>query len=162
MAVKTQGTELYFIDPVDDSVVKVGCPTGITGLSASRDQIETTCLDSDAREYVAGMANPGSGTININFDPADPSHVRLHELFRTGTTVEWAIGLADFEPPPPAAGPQPTGVSSAGEFILPTTRTWIVFEGYVSDYPFDISGNAVVTNGIAVQISGFPEVVPAA
>lgn len=161
-SVKTQGTELFFIDPEDDSIVKVGCPTSITGLTAARDQIEVTCLDSAAREYVAGMPTPGTANFGINFDPSDPSHIRLHELYRDGTTLEWALGLGDYTPPPPAAGPQPTGVSSGGQFILPATRTWITFTGYLSDFPFDLSLNAVVTNAVAIQVSDFPVVVPKA
>ncbi len=34
------------------------CPTGITGLGGSRDQIETTCLnDTDDKTYVSVKAN---------------------------------------------------------------------------------------------------------
>jgi len=44
MSVKTQGTELYFVSSA--AVLKLTCPTGITGLGGARDQIETTCLDN--------------------------------------------------------------------------------------------------------------------
>jgi hypothetical protein len=69
MAVKTQGTDLYFVDPYDNSVTKVGCVTSITGINAARDQIEVTCLDSAARLYEAGLGAPGAATFGINFDP---------------------------------------------------------------------------------------------
>ena len=32
---RTAGTELYFLDPDDCSVVQVGCPTSITGLDST-------------------------------------------------------------------------------------------------------------------------------
>lgn len=161
MAVRTQGTELFLIDPDDNSVLKVGCVTTITGLTAARDQIETTCLDSAARTYEAGMATPGTASFGVNFDPADESHVRLHELYRLGTKVNWALGWSDFTPPPPSSGPNPTS-DSAGEFDLPNGRTWITFNGYISDLPFDFALNTVVTSNISVQVSDFPTLVPKA
>jgi len=147
MAVKTQGSQLYFIDPDDFSVVLVGCVTTITGLTAGRDQIETTCLDSDAREYVAGMATPGAAQFTINSDPDDSSHIRLHELYVEGTTLDWALGWSD-------GTAAPTSDSTA--FTLPSTRSWITFEGYLSDFPFDFALNSVVTSNISIQVSGFP------
>ena len=152
MAVKTQGTELYFIDPDGAVVTEVGCVTSITGLTAARDQIETTCLDSLARTYEPGMPTPGAAQFTINADPDDTSHVRLHELYRAGTSLDWAIGWGDgFEIPP-------TGDSSG--FTLPTTRTWITFEGYVADFPFDFALNTVVTSNLSIQVSDFPVWVP--
>jgi tail tube protein len=159
MAIRTQGTQLYFIDPEDDSVVTIGCVTTITGLTAARDQIETTCLDSAARTYEAGMATPGAASFGINFDTSDASHIRLHELYRTGTIIEFALGWSDFTPPPPAAGPAPT-VDSNGGFSLPTGRSWITFDGYISDLPFDFALNTVVTSTVSIQVSDFPVLVP--
>lgn len=153
MAQKTQGTQLYFIDPDDGAVVTVGCVTAITGLTAARDQIETTCLDSAARTYEAGMATPGAAQFTINFDNSDASHVRMHELYREGTVLEWAIGWSEDDTAPTS--------DSANEFDLPGSRSWIAFRGYVSDLPFDFALNAVVTSNISVQVSDFPVLVPA-
>jgi hypothetical protein len=147
MAVKTQGTQLYFIDPDDFSVVTVGCVTTLTGLTAARDQIETTCLDSTGRTYVAGMATPGQAQFTINFDPADASHTRLHELYVEGTTIDWALGWSD-------GTADPTEDSTA--FVLPSTRSWITFEGFIADLPFDFALNTVVTSNVSIQVSGFP------
>lgn len=147
MAIKTQGTELYFIDPDTFAVTKVGCVTTITGLTAARDQIETTCLDSAARTYEAGMATPGAAQFGINFDTADASHVRLHELYVEGTKVDWALGWSD-------GTAVPTSDSTA--FNLPTSRSWIEFNGYISDLPFDFALNTVVTSNVSIQVSDFP------
>jgi len=160
MAVKTQGTELWLLDPDTGLPLKVGCVTTITGLTAARDQIETTCLDSSARTYEAGMATPGTASFTVNFDPADDSHVRMHELYVSGTKVDWALGWSDFTPGPPALGPVPDADSNG--FDLPATRSWITFNGYISDLPFDFALNTVVTSNISVQVSDFPVLVPKA
>jgi hypothetical protein len=152
MAKKTQGTELYFIDPTGDVVTKIGCVTSITGLTAARDQIETTCLEDQARSYEAGLATPGAAQFGLNFDPSDTSHVRLHELYVLGENLEFALGWSD------GTGIPPTGDSSV--FVLPTTRSWITFGGFIADLPFDFSQNAVVASSVSVQVSGFPVLTP--
>jgi len=152
MAVKTQGTDLYFIDPYDDSVNKVGCVTSISGINAARDQIEVTCLDSAARLYEAGLGTPGQATFGINFDPQDESHVRLHELYVAGDKMNWALGWSDGTAPPTA--------DSDGEVVADSARSWITFNGYISDLPFDFALNAVVSSSVSVQVSDFPALVP--
>lgn len=148
MALKTQGTQLYVADPATDTLITVGCVTNITGITATRDQIETTCLDSTARTYVAGLAAPGAATFTINFDPTDASHTRLHELYVSGDTLEFALGWSD--------GTAAPTVDTNGTFNLPTTRTWISFDGFITDLPFDFALNTVVTSNVSVQVSGFP------
>lgn len=152
MSVKTQGTDLYFIDPYDDSVTKVGCVTSISGINAARDQIEVTCLDSAARLYESGLGTPGQATFGINFDPSDDSHVRLHELYVAGTSLNWALGWSDGTSAPTA--------DSDGEVVAAAERSWITFEGYIADLPFDFALNAVVSSSVSVQVSNFPVLVP--
>lgn len=52
-------------------------------------------------------------------------------------------------------GATATAALAAGDnFDLPKTRTWFVFEGYVSDFPFDFAANAVVSTAATIQRSG--------
>lgn len=158
MALKTARSSLYFIDPDADEVVQVGCVTSITGIEASRDQLDSSCLEEDARSFEAGVANPGTASFTINFDPADASHIKVYDLWRLGTNVQWALGLSD-GPPAPAALVPPT-YASDGAFDLPDTRSWVVFEAYVANVPLDLALNALVTANVSVQLSGFPSVFP--
>lgn len=150
MSLNVQGSNLWFADPDTDAIIEVGCVTTLSGLTASRDQLDVTCISSPARVFEAGLLTPGAATFSINFDPSDESHVRLHELYRLGTTLKWALGLSDGTAPP-------TSIDSAGEFVFPTTRTFIAFNGYVSDYPFDLAVGAKVASNLAIQVSDFPE-----
>ncbi|MHA6196827.1 phage tail tube protein [Pseudomonas wadenswilerensis] len=45
-------------------------------------------------------------------------------------------------------------VNTEEDFNLPATRTWFIFEGYVSDFPFDFAANAVVSTAATIQRSG--------
>lgn len=156
MAVKSQGTQLYFVDPADDSIVEVACITELTGLSQSRDQIETTCLSDNERSYEAGLATPGQANFGIYTDPQEASHIRLQQLSVAGTKINWAAGWSD------GIGIPPTSVDTDGEFVLPATRTWLTFNGYISDFPFDFAQNAVVASNLGIQTSGPTTWVPKA
>lgn len=149
---KSQGTSVYFIDPVNDNIVELDCVTAISGITASRDQIETTCLKDQARKYESGMMTPGTASFTVSYDPADAALTRLHQLYVTGETINFAIGLSD-------GVAEPTGVDSDGDFITPTSRSFVLFEGYVSEFPWDFALNALVTNAISVQVSDFPTVL---
>ncbi|WP_420917336.1 phage tail tube protein [Pseudomonas mosselii] len=45
-------------------------------------------------------------------------------------------------------------VNLEADFVLPSSRTWFVFEGYVADFPFDFAANAVVSTAVSIQRSG--------
>lgn len=148
MAILAQGTKIYFIDPADDSVVAVDCATTFTPGGNPADQIETTCLEDFDRSYLAGLRTPGQASMTVNADPANASHVRLHQLSEANPAdvLQWAVGWSD--------GTAVPTVDSQGDFSLPTSRTWFTFSGYISDFPFDFAANTVVTSAITIQRSG--------
>lgn len=148
-AVKTQGTSLYFIDTATTCAV-LNC-TAISGISAQRDQIETTNLGDQARTYVAGLASPGAASFEVQFDPSSAIHQDLHDAYKAGTVLKWALGWSDGTTTPTVA---------ANAYTLPTTRSWLEFDGYVQDISFDFSQNAVVKANVSVQVSGFPDLTP--
>jgi Phage tail tube, TTP, lambda-like len=144
MSIKTQGTNLYFID--GSSVVTMGCPTGITGLGGTRDQIETTCLNAtDDKSYVSGLGNPGQISVPFVFSPSDTSHQKLLALHDTGAVTDWMIGLSD-------GTAAPTIVS--GQLSMASTRTAASFDAFVADINVDIATNEVVRGTLTLQRSG--------
>lgn len=153
MSVLAQGTQIYFIDP-DGDVVAVECATTFTPGGNPADQIEDTCLEDTTRSYRPGLRTPGQASMGLNADPTNESHLRLHELSETDPSpvLKWAVGWSDGEAAPTA--------DSNGDFVLPTTRTWFTFQGYVSDFPFDFAQNTVVTTTLTIQRSGGSAWVP--
>lgn len=149
MAIKTQGTQLFAIDPDDDSLISVSSVTEIDGIDTSIDQIETTVLAAMARTYEAGLATPGTATFGIYTDTSNPEHIRLHQLKTGGKQMKWAIGWSD--------GTDAPTVDVEGVFTLPATRSWLEFEGYMNSYPFNFSQNSVVSSSIGIQVSGEPK-----
>jgi hypothetical protein len=149
MAKLTQGTQLYFLDPETDAVTLVECPTGITGLGGTRDQVDITCLDSLEAESLPGLARPGEVSVQIQFDQDNTSHVRLFELFQDTSqeNIWWAIGGSDGRDIPPTSG------DSTG-WVVPLTRTYWLFEGYISNMPVDWPLGGVQGGTMTIQRSG--------
>lgn len=152
MSVLAQGTQIYFIDPSYDSngagVRAVECATTFSPGGNPADQIEDTCLEDTTRSYKPGLRTPGQASMSINADPSNASHVRLHQLAETDPSpvLSWAVGWSD--------GTAAPTIDSNGDFVLPATRTWFTFQGYVSDFPFDFAQNTVVTSAVTIQRSG--------
>ncbi len=87
--------------------------------------------------------------------PVRLPHIRLYQLSESDDQVDqdiaFAVGWSD------GIGIAPTEAQDSNgdwDFVLPPTRTWFVFRGYVSDFPFDFAANAVVTSTATIQRSG--------
>jgi hypothetical protein len=159
--VKTQGTELFFVDTLTSSVaaiVKLACPTGITGLGGAADQIETTCLDAMVdKEYVRGLGNPGQVTVPFNLIPREVSHQLLFDLKEAGSTLNWLACLSE-------SSTDPNALDSNDKIVAPADRTSFAFEAYIADVNIDIATNEIVRGTLTLQRSGavtFNAYVPA-
>ena len=163
MAILTQGTQIYMLardldtngDPIATHVVtEIECATAFEPGGNPADQIEATCLSDSVRAYLRGLRTPGTASLTLNADPNNDSHYRLFLLGESNDIedqdVAFAVGWSD-------GTAAPTGLQdTAGDwdFVLPATRTWFVFRGYVSDFPFSFAANTVVTTAATIQRSG--------
>ncbi len=148
MSILTQGTQVYMIDPADDTVVTIKDVTTFNPGGSPADQIEDTPLAASVRTYKRGLRTPGQASATLNADPSEPSHIRLHALSKDDTvaSINFVIGWAD--------GTAPPTVDIDGAFVLPTTRTWFEFSGYIADFPLDFSSNTIVTSEVSIQRTG--------
>ena len=155
MSILSQGTQIYALvpsaaNPAAFEILEIECATAFSPGGNPADQIETTCLSQTVRSYMRGLRTPGQASLTLNADPRNPSHVRLHQLAEDDSieNVSWAVGWSD------GKGIAPTINTAEDDFELPTTRTWFIFDGYVSDFPFDFAANTVVTTAATIQRSG--------
>lgn len=153
MSVVTQGTQLYLL--ANGVVSEIECITSFSPGSSPADQIEDTCLsEKNTRKYKKGLRTPGQATVALNADPANDSHLLLSNLAESNDQQDltFALGWADGESVPTVAT---TGDPDAVDgLVLPDDRTWYVFQGYVSDFPFDFQANTVVQTSATIQRSG--------
>lgn len=152
MSVLAQGTEIFFIDPNFDSsgagVVRIECATSFNPGGAPADQLDDTCLEDQDASSKRGLRRPGAASMGLNADPQNDSHFRLYQLFNSTEDVvlKFAVGWSD--------GTAAPTLDSTDDFELPTTRTWFLFQGYISDFPFDFQLNSIVNGTVTIQRSG--------
>lgn len=149
MAKLTQGTTLYWIKT--PTTVQAVAATNVSGISAQRDSLETTDLTLDAKTFLPGLMSPGSAQFSIQFDPSNPVHIDLHAAYKAGTVLKWALGWSDGTATPTAA---------ASVFVLPATRSFLSFDGFITDVTFDFKINSIVDSQLSLQISGMPTLTP--
>lgn len=170
MSMKTQGTQLYAIDPADDSVLSVTAVTTIDGIDSPVDSIETTPLEALTREFESGLKSPGAATFGINVDTRTKSHLRLHRLKTAGTTLQWAIGFSDgLDTAPTAIADQGIGTiiieeGGSGYTTAPTvtfvggggsgaTATATVADGKVTGFEMTEAGSGYTSNPTVILTS---------
>lgn len=146
MSVKTQGTRLYFVGGTPATLMKMTCPTGISGLGGTKTQIPDTCLDNEEDEtYISGLGQPGTVSVPFVFKPSEADHQALIDLDASGETVRWLIALSDGKTEP----------TLESETILPPEgRTSAAFNAYVANINIDIATNEIVRGTMELQRSG--------
>lgn len=162
MAKLTQGSKLYaLLRNAGDTayeVVAVDCITSFNPGGQPKDKIEATCLEeTDARSYLPGLSTPAAASVGLNADPGNASHLRLYNEFASGSqdNIKWALGWSD-------GTAAPTVAVGGTDFVLPATRTWFAFEGFISDFPFDFQVNSIVQTQMTIERSGLGVWVPKA
>lgn len=153
MSVLTPGTQVFTIIPDPENlgakiVLEIEGVTALNPGGSPAEQIETTTVRDTVRTYVKGLRTPGQATMTLQANPAEPSHVRLHELSEADgdTTVTWLVAWPD--------GPGVPSLDVDGSLTLPTTRTFFEFDGWVTDFPFEHALNAVVMTNMTIQRTG--------
>lgn len=155
MAIKTQGTQVYFVNTIVDGVtqavtyelIEIDCPTALSAGGESIEEIEVTCLKDNVRRYVGGLATPGEATLTVNYDHTDVSLLDLKALHNSGEITTFVIGFSNGET-------DPTIAASTGVVTYPNDRSYLAFDAYVMSFPFTFELNAVVTSEIGLRVTG--------
>lgn len=109
--------------------------TNVKGPSEKAGQLDATSFDSTSMEFIAGLADSGEITFDLNFVGSDAQQQGLRTDLRAGTLRNFKLILADHA----------------------TTPTTISFAAIVTAAPeISASVNAVVKSSCSVKISGTP------
>jgi predicted secreted protein len=110
--------------------VAIGEINSIDGPTKSRETIEVTRLeDVDGyRQYIAGLREPGTVTLNMNF--TRENYDLLNADFESDTIQSYAIELPDDD------------------------ETVFTFNGFVTELPISIPIGDKITCDVTIQISG--------
>lgn len=95
--IKSQKTALYLgagtASP--ETFVKVGGITDIGAPESSTTEIDITDLESNAKEFVAGLKDFGSITMQLKYDPTLAPVKDIEGLADTGAVRNWQIRYSD-------------------------------------------------------------------
>lgn len=134
--IETQGTQLQLNDEASPNVFTlIPKITNISGFgSGGRTEIDTTSLDSTAKEFQMGLKDNGSLTLDIVWDERLANHAALRTAFDATPQVTKNFQIVD------TGSPQKT----------------YNFNAYVQSIPIDWTGDEVVRAGVTLRISGDP------
>ncbi len=151
MAIRSNGTHLFFLDAVTDPqspiLQKLNCPIGIEGIDGGqRNKIDATCLDDTTDEkQITGLATPTDMSAPYNFDPSKTSHQCLPRLKASGTQIEFIVCFSDGEGEPKIED---------GKIIAPIDRTSWKFNAEISDNAIGVSNKDLVKGTLTLARSG--------
>lgn len=119
---KVLKSQLYYFDGT--AIIPVVCAKEIDLGQDSEEDVDVTCIDSPEVDTEAGQITPGEGSLAIDLDDENSSHLKLVALSKTDPkkTVRWYMGSSHTDDPPTV---------TSGAVTLPTTRTWWEFDGYL-------------------------------
>lgn len=117
--VLSQGTHVWILHGDTPTLTKMDCIKALTLGDDSTTEISTTCLEGKTTATSDwGLTTPGEGSIQIDTDPKNLSHMKLLELAADRAEVGVYVGWSDGDVPPTISG---------SDVTLPTTRTWSSF-----------------------------------
>lgn len=143
---KTQGTEIFILDSTNSGseVEKIGQVTSISSIGGTAGEINVTNFDSTAQEVLAGLKDNGTVSIDVDWDPADASHVTLESLVGADSNSRFVIACSE-------AATDPTYSS---DFTLPTDRTVFDFNAAVLSFQKNAGTDDVWRATLQLRVSG--------
>jgi len=116
---------------------QIGQVTSISGPDGSVPEVDVTNLSSTGKEYIGGLPDFGSVTLEVIFDSATVTtmHSQIWTDFLAQTVTTYQIRLSD------------------------SPQTTITFTGYPNQYSWNLGVDAAVTASIGFKISGAPALV---
>lgn len=139
MAIRAQGTTFKISTGVLDQVV--GQVTGFSGLGGgSTTEIDISHLGSAAKEFLPGLRDNGTITVNLNTELTDQGQRLLWQKLNAGTVEEFQISV------PNAAVPASPTILTLNGAILTFEIGASVDDAYRSTVSIRVSG----------AVTGFP------
>lgn len=134
MAKSAQGMTIGISALPATTYTHIYCTTTVNMEDGESADIDVTCLSSTAKEYLVGLQDSGSLSLDLNVVFGDAGYVLLQAAKASGEKYGFQIELAK-------EGTETTG------------RTF-TFEGYVKSLPFTGAVDAAITGTASVRISG--------
>lgn len=129
--IKTQKTQLKIESPTSPAeYVLCGGVKSISGFrSGEAVEIDVTDFDSDAMEFLMGLPDNGSFTVNLNYAPSSAQQEQLEEAREDQTALGFQLVLA----------------GAAATFT---------FDAFVKQFALDLEANSSVQGSVTLRVTG--------
>lgn len=108
----------------------IGDVISIAGPAISKDEIETTALDSTAKEFIGALDDPGEITMELNWNPQDSEHINLRADAEGSTVRNYRVIWSD------------------------VSTTQVDFSAEVMEFSLNTEPNDAVKGSVRMKISG--------
>lgn len=153
---KVQGSNLYMFDGT--ALTKLVCVKTIDVGSDSVSKIETTCIEeTSSKSYISGLSDLGEGSLTIDLDPANVSHLALINAANSSTPVTMYLLASDG-----TAVPTTTGSAPNITVTVPTGRSYWTFKATLTNPVPKFDADAIVGYTVTLQRSTKVTFVPKA
>ena len=141
--VLSQGTHVWILHGDTPTLTKMDCIKALSLGDDSTTEISTTCLEEKTTATSDwGLTTPGEGSIQIDTDPKNLSHMKLLELAADRAEVGVYVGWSDGDAPPTISG---------SDITLPTTRTWSSFRAILRKGSPVFDADALVNHTVPMK-----------
>ena len=141
--VLSQGTHVWILHGDTPTLTKMDCIKALSLGDDSTTEISTTCLEEKTTATSDwGLTTPGEGSIQIDTDPKNLSHMKLLELAADRVEVGVYVGWSDGDVPPTISG---------SDVALPTTRTWSSFRAILRKGSPVFDADALVNHTVPMK-----------
>ena len=141
--VLSQGTHVWILHGDTPTLTKMDCIKALALGDDSTTEISTTCLEEKTTATSDwGLTTPGEGSIQIDTDPKNATHMKLLELAADRAEVGVYVGWSDGDVPPTISG---------SDVTLPTTRTWSSFRAILRKGSPVFDADALVNHTVPMK-----------
>lgn len=141
--VLTQGTKVWLLHGTPATLTQMNCIKALVLGDDSATEIATTCLEEEnTTTSMYGLNTPGEGSIQIDTDPTNATHMLLLQLASEKAEVVAYVGWSDGTEPPTLSG---------SDVTLPDTRTWSYFTAILRKGSPVFDADALVNHTIPMK-----------
>ena len=135
MAITAQGTEIE-ISSDGVAFTSLGCIKSFSVDGNARAEIDITCLTSTSKEYIFGLRDEGTMSLEITYDPSDAGWNLAQASYASDTAYKFKVTFND----------QITPVTGSG--------TIQDFDGFVMNLSYNGAVDDALSGSIEVKITG--------
>lgn len=145
--IRSQGTEFWICNTAT-TVLKIGNITDIGEFGKQAGEIDTSNLDSAAKEYLAGLPDNGEITLTVNVDPKSAAHQFMNTNAGGAAVYDSLVGWSDGTTAPTATGGVITPPAAA-------SRSSSKFKTVIKGYRYQVGGiDSVIKATITMRVTG--------